>query len=153
MKTTNIQSSWKEILEDFYLTGKVEGKSKRTIEWYECSLLPLIISLQVPPSELEASHIRKHISSLHEQGLKPASIETKVRAIKAFLNFLYKEGYITEELSKRIPKPKTPHQYPYVLNDEQVDDLMKACDKTTWEGFRNYVILLTFLKCLHRVIN
>ncbi|HCU22592.1 MAG TPA: hypothetical protein DF698_06855 [Candidatus Atribacteria bacterium] len=22
---------------------------------------------------------------------------------------------------------------------------MKACDKTTWEGFRNYVILLTFL--------
>ena len=82
---------------------------------------------------------------MHEQGLKPASIETKAKAIKAFLNFLYKEGYITEELSKRIPKPKTPHQYPYVLNDEQIDDLMKACDKATWEGFRNYVILLAFL--------
>ncbi|NLJ38876.1 MAG: tyrosine-type recombinase/integrase [Candidatus Atribacteria bacterium] len=24
-------------------------------------------------------------------------------------------------------------------------DLLKACDKTTWEGFRNYLILLVFL--------
>ncbi len=85
------------------------------------ALPPLLNLLMYFPNELEIAQIRKYISTLHENGLKPVTIETKVRAIKAFLNFLYKEGYITEELSKRIPKPKTPHQYPYVLNDEHVD--------------------------------
>ena len=48
MKSTVIQSPWKDVLEDFYLTCKVEGKSKRIIEWYECSLL-------TPPYSLSAS--------------------------------------------------------------------------------------------------
>jgi integrase len=31
------------------------------------------------------------------------------------------------------------------LSDEQIYALLKACNKKSWEGFRDYVILLTFL--------
>ncbi|PMQ01094.1 MAG: hypothetical protein CBR30_07740 [Dictyoglomus sp. NZ13-RE01] len=43
-------------------------------------------------------------------------------------------------------KPNSlPKQYPYVLNDEQVFRLLKACPKKPFKDFRNYTIILKFL--------
>lgn len=64
--------------------------------------------------------------------------------IKIFLNYLHREGYI-ENIGAKLKKPKVPKHYPYILDDEQVNRLLKACNKSTWEGYRNYVIILMFL--------
>ncbi len=58
---------------------------------------------------------------------------------------MYKEGYWEENLSSTLKRPRLPKQFPHVLNDEQANLLLKAPNKKTWEGYRNYVMLLTFL--------
>jgi len=72
-------------------------------------------------------------------------LDAYIRAIRIFLNLLYKEGYWEENLTSTLKRPHLPKQFPYVLNNEQVNLLLKAPDKKTWEGYRNYVMLLTFL--------
>jgi len=44
-----------------------------------------------------------------------------------------------------IKLPRLPKQFPYVLSDSQVQALLKAPKQNTYEGYRNYVILLVFL--------
>ncbi|NLJ38875.1 MAG: site-specific integrase [Candidatus Atribacteria bacterium] len=122
MNLTDIQSPWKDILEDFFLTRKVNGDSRNTIEWYRYSIIPLIKSLNVPSNELEISHVRKHISELYEKGLKPASVETKVKAIKAFLNFLF---FTRKDILLRTFPKKSQNQN--CQNNTHMFSMMNKC--------------------------
>lgn len=131
------------LLDDFIFVSQVNGKKGKTISWYKEMLKPFVQEITL--EGLNILSLRKYIASLRDRGLKPASIDGHIRAIKVFLNFLYEEGYLDENLAKKLKRQKLPFQYPYVLSDEQVNDLLKACDKKTWEEFRNYVIVLTFL--------
>ena len=88
---------------------------------------------------LSQASLRKYVNALFDR-LKIATVDNHVRAIKAFLRFLYKEGHVEEDLSASLKRPRLPKQFPHVLNDEQVVALLKAPNKKTWEGFRNYVI-------------
>lgn len=141
MKEQDVSLS--KLFDDFIFVSQVNGKKGKTISWYKEMLKPFV--QEVALEDLNIFSVRKYIASLRERGLKPASIDGHIRAIKVFLNFLYEEGYLSENLSKKLKRQKLPFQYPYVLSDEQVNDLLKACNKKTWEGFRNYVIVLTFL--------
>ncbi|MGB9788900.1 MAG: tyrosine-type recombinase/integrase [Dictyoglomus sp.] len=139
----NQVKSWKSLLDNFFFVSQVNGKRPKTLQWYKETLIPFTKS--VPLEELSVYSIQKYISSLRERGLKPASIDTHIRAIKSFLHFLYDEGYLEENISAKIKRYKLPKSYPHILNDEQILNLLKVCDKKSWDGFRNYVIVLTFL--------
>jgi site-specific recombinase XerD len=129
-------------LEDFLFCGRVEGKKPSTLRWYKETLTPFIAF--VNQEGLNQAALRKYINGLFDH-LKVATIDNRIRAIKAFLRFLYKEGHIEEDLAATLKRPRLPKQFPHVLNDEQVMALLKAPNRKTWEGFRNYVMLLTFL--------
>ena len=129
-------------LEDFLLCGRVEGKKPNTLRWYKETLMPFVAF--VDQEGLSQASLRKYINKLFDH-LKVATVDNRIRSIKAFLRYLYKEGHIEEDLAATLKRPKMPRQFPYVLNEEQVMALLKAPNKKTWEGFRNYVMLLTFL--------
>jgi len=141
MKNQSI--SWKILLDNFFFISQVNGKRPKTLEWYKYTLIPF--TQKVPLENLNIYAVLKYISSLRERGLKPAAIDSNVRAIKTFLKFLYEEGFLEENISIKIKRIKLPKEYPYILNDEQIISLLKVCDKKYWNGFRNYVIILTFL--------
>ncbi|MGB9857702.1 MAG: tyrosine-type recombinase/integrase, partial [Dictyoglomaceae bacterium] len=141
MKRSDI--SLKNLYENFIFSSQVDGKKQKTLTWYKEMLTPFINFVSF--EELNILSIRKYIATLKEKELKPATIICHIRAIKTFLKFIYKEGYLDEDLSQKIKTPPHPKEYPYVLNDEQVFALLRACNKKTWQGFRNYVIILTFL--------
>jgi len=129
-------------LEDFLLCGRVEGKKSNTLRWYKETLTSFVAF--VDQEGLNQFSLRKYVNGLVDR-LKIATVDNHVRAIKAFLRFLYKEGHIEEDLGATLKRPRLPKQFPHVLNDEQVAALLKVPDKKTWEGFRNYVMLLVFL--------
>ncbi|NLY04857.1 MAG: tyrosine-type recombinase/integrase, partial [Candidatus Atribacteria bacterium] len=139
---TKKETLWTACLEDFLLSGRVEGKKAKTLEWYKVILTPFVNYLN--QEGLSQLTLRKYVNSLYDR-LKITSVDAHVRAIKVFLNFLYKEGYWEENLSSTLKRPRLPKQFPHVLNDEQANLLLKAPNKKTWEGYRNYVMLLTFL--------
>jgi len=135
--------SWKELIDHFFYMSQIQGKCKKTLDWYRNTIIPFTRS--VPFENLSIQGITDYIQSLWSRGLKPTSVDNHVRAIKAFLNFLYTEGLIKENYSSQIPKIKLPKQRPFILTDDQVASILRACDKKSWIGFRNYVIVLTFL--------
>jgi site-specific recombinase XerD len=141
MKTKN-ETLWTLYLDDFLLSGRVEGKKSTTLRWYKETLTPF--TTFVNHEGLSQASLRKYVNKLFDR-LKIATVDNHIRAIKTFLRFLYKEGYVEEDFSASLKRPRLPKQFPHVLNDEQVMALLKAPNKKTWEGFRNYVILLTFL--------
>lgn len=124
------------------MTGRVEGKKQKTLKWYREILTPFVRF--VDQEGLSQETLRKYVNSLVDR-LRITTVDTHIRAIKAFLRFLYREGHLEEDLSKTLKRPRLPKQFPHVLNDEQVFALLKAPNRKTWEGFRNYVMLLTFL--------
>lgn len=124
------------------MSGRVEGKKSSTLRWYREFLGPFVRF--VDQEGLSQETLRKYVNSLVDR-LRITTVDTHIRAIKAFLRFLYREGHLEEDLSKTLKRPRLPKQFPHVLNDEQVFALLKAPNRKTWEGFRNYVMLLTFL--------
>jgi site-specific recombinase XerD len=142
MQTTN----YLQAKESFFLSAQVEGKSRRTLELYEETLKKFELFLK--DKDLlcaNSTDIRQFLFSLEKQGFAKATLYTHHKELRVFYNFLLNEGYISENPMKGIKPPKMPRVYPYVLSEEDVEKLLRATRKNSFEGKRDYAILLTFI--------
>jgi site-specific recombinase XerD len=137
-KTIDLLASF----ENFLMVSQLEGKRPRTIGWYKEVVLPFVMFCK---DALMPETIERYVSELFKKKLKLATIDNRLRGIRAFLNFLHREGYTEENFAQYVRKIKLPKQYPYILTDEQVQALLKTCNKHSFEGQRNYTILVLFL--------
>ena len=70
--------------------------------------------------------------------LKPASINTAVKAVRVFLVLLHEYGYITRPLAKQLAYVSLPQLLPRsVLSHAQVRQLMRKIDTGTPTGIRD----------------
>lgn len=80
------------------------------------------------------SHISQRFTA---KGLpwKPASINTVIKAVRPFLDYLHELGYITRNLSRHLQYIREPHLLPHsVLTHAQVRLLMRKIDTGTPTG-------------------
>jgi site-specific recombinase XerD len=134
---------------DLYLqTARLHNRSKKTMELYHWifDLLMKYFS-QITLEEFDTERIRIFLTGLMDKGWKPTSVSIAHRIIKAFLNWAIEEELLEKNPIKKIPAPKTAKIFPFTLDENEVDELFKACDKNTKHGYRNYVILLLFIDC------
>ena len=75
----------------------------------------------------------------------PASVHHHFRGLHAFLSFLYREGLLSPNPIAQIRAPKLGEHFPEVFSEEEVHRLLAAPDRRTFEGLRNYAMVLTFL--------
>jgi len=78
------------------------------------------------PSEITAAQLRDYVVSLQKRGPAPNTVANYVLAIKCFFGFLLAEGYIEEDPSRRLPRPKVGKRLPKALTITQVQDLFAA---------------------------
>jgi len=103
-------------------------------------LTAYILHLQEAKKWPNNPHMKK------EKGkLSPVSIQGHVRAIKAFWGWLFNQGYIETNPLVKFPLPKVPKNIIKTLTIEQIRSLLKAIDKNTSVGARNYCILLLLI--------
>ncbi|MFQ5796310.1 MAG: tyrosine-type recombinase/integrase [Candidatus Bipolaricaulia bacterium] len=148
--TPKVISLYKEAIQHFLLMARVDGRAHKTIELYHYvfdNFTRFLESETVPLSEIKVLTIRSFLAHLQDRGLKNTTIAIYLRVLKAFFNWLTREGLIATAKNPvwGIKSPRVPKRYPFVLTDAQVAALLKAPDRTTWTGFRNYTMLLTFL--------
>jgi len=96
---------------------------------------------------LDTLKLRSYFSSLIERNYRAASVGMHYRVLHAFFVWCVRERLIKSNPLDGIPAPKVPKLFPFTLDDSQVASLLKACDKSTREGVRNYAMLLLFLDC------
>jgi len=137
-----------EMVQVFTLYCKSKGLADRTLQTYESSLEKLTDYLHRDGTDSEAitpNHLRGFVAEQLEKGLSRSSIAIHMRSVRVFFNFLARERVVERNPMRNVDTPKVPQTYPEVLSEEQMKRLLKACNRSTWVGARNYTMLLTFL--------
>ncbi|WP_331000826.1 tyrosine-type recombinase/integrase [Radiobacillus kanasensis] len=88
--------------------------------------------------------IKKMITSFQNNGLKVSTINTRLRAYRAFFNFLYNNNHIEKNPIARIKLLKERKEVIETFTKEQLQKLFSACDLKTFVGVRDITIMKLF---------
>jgi len=139
---------------DFIAYLHLKNLSPATIATYHGTLKTLFGYLALrgsPPREINAAQLRDYVASLQERGLSPKTVADYVLAIKRFFGFLLAEGYIDEDPSRRLPRPKVGKRLPKALTVPQVQALFAAMSDETPAEHRDQVLFKLLYACGLRI--
>jgi len=146
----------------FELYNRTEGKSPKTIDWYNLALRQFQRFLvqgkrSMRLDGLGETEVREFILYLqqrtrwqenpyilnHQGKLQAISIQTYIRALIAFFNWLYKEGYTRENRLAKLRPPKAPTKVVEVLSQEEIARILGCIDRNTASGAGSGMVSLT----------
>lgn len=133
----------------FLVAKRVEGHRKKTLVWYDYifSSAAKVLGADIPVTTLSTIRLRQYLVSLEERGLSRVSLADHLRGLRTFTRWCVAEGLILSDPSSGIQKIRIPRQFPKLVSEEDVERLLKVCDTATYEGNRNYAMLLLFVDC------
>jgi integrase/recombinase XerD len=118
--------------------------SAHTVEAYRrdvAELIRFLAELEVRRAgEITPGTVLAYQARLHKLGRATASIGRKLSAVRAFLNFAYREGALSA-LVDGLDAPKQGRKLPKVLTREQILALLQQPDVSTSEGLRDKAML------------
>lgn len=148
----------------FEAHNRSEGKSPATVYWYArvLSYFGSYLKQHRFPDSLGSLNIhvvREFILYLQTKkkwdshpyipsngkNLAAISVETYVRALKAFFSWLHREGYTSDDLLGQLRPPRAPQRMVEVLTGEEVSRILSCVDRDTATGSRDHAIIVTFL--------
>jgi site-specific recombinase XerD len=157
------------LIEGYKLCARAEGKSEKTILSSISAVryfADFVRSLGIATDAkfITAEHLRlfiRHLQQVNkylehpysrtqEQRLSPHSVNTYVRAIRAFWSWLAAEELIEENALARVKPPKVPKRITRTLSDKEMLRLVSSVDLASCNGFRDRVIVLVLLDCALR---
>ena len=161
----SVKKSIELLLDQYKLSLEAANRSRKTISWYLDILndfffiyLPLQ-GIAKPIAELGRKEVESYVRHMQNSkrwpkrlhlekdpvSLSPFTIQGKVRALKAFWGWLYNQGYIETNPMVKYPLPKVPKNVIRTLTIEQIKSFLKAIEKHTSVGARNYCITLLMI--------
>jgi integrase/recombinase XerC len=81
---------------------------------------------------------------MHEAGLARKTILRRISSLRSFFKFLLKNHMITQDPMEFIETPKLSKTIPNILTSDQVENLMKKPDITSYLGLRDRAMLELF---------
>ncbi len=144
-----------DLIKIFNTYNSSDGKSPATLRWYDGALnmfLGWLIETgrQVNLGSIDESTVREFVIWLknrpvngHE--MRVYSVNNRVRALRAFFNWLFRTGYTKTHLLKNLKPPRLPQVMVDTLSNEEVTTIMACLDHSTATGSRNTGILALFL--------
>lgn len=147
-----------ELHERFMQDKALEGLAPRTLKEYENNLNYFKKYINESyQSEYDCVAVNGELFKgylyfmIHERKYSPFTVNIRIRTIKAFLRWLYNEKYATDNYALRFKLVKTPIDAINPLSDEDIKRLLETCDKSTYSGFRDFVLMILILDCGIRV--
>ena len=141
-----------QAMDAFQLYARIEGRSSKTIQVYDVAFRDVLSFLGDPELTRVSSHdFRRWIAAKLEAGYSKVTINIRLRALRAFFNWLVREGYLAESPLAGVRQLRTPRQYPYVLSEAQVAALLRVIKRDSWTGKRNFAMILTMLDAFLRL--
>ena len=128
---------------DFIAHLRLKNLSPRTIEEYQKVLNSLFKYVKLgdsSPSKITTRQLRDYVANMQHKGLAAKTVSNHVLALKRFFGFLLTEGYIQEDPSQRLPRPKVGKRLPKGLTIPQVQALFATMNSKSRAGRRDRVI-------------
>lgn len=136
----------KEELTDFiaYLKEK-KHISENTAVSYERDLRKLLLYLTSQGcgslSEVTATGLDSYLLFLEREGRKPSTISRNVASMKAFFQYLRKEGKIEQDVAENLKAPRIEKKVPEILSMEEVELLLNQTRGGTPKELRDCAML------------
>ena len=96
------------------------------------------------PKHLDLQLIRGFLADLYRQGQARASVARKVSALRTFVRYLRREGWIDSDPTAFAVAPKREQKVPAHLSVDEMAQLLEAPDASTPLGRRDRAILELF---------
>ena len=154
MRTASLDSIT-DLYERFCNYKQTEGVSERTLKDYKSHfnyLMKYLDDEDISRSEMTKELFREYISwMLYELCLSPVTVNIRIRTLRAFLRFCFKEGYINQALHEDLKILKTPQDMIESFSVEEVRNLLAVIDKDSYTGFRAALIIHFLLDTMVRI--
>ncbi len=161
----SIRQSIKLLIEEYTLNLEAGNRSQKTILWYLDILDNFFFKylpsqgIIKPIDKLGREEVRSYIKHLQGSNrwpnrvhqdkdfgkLSSYTIQGKIRALKAFWGWLFKEEHIDSNPLAGLPLPTVDRSLIVILTKGQILQLLRAIDRHTSLGARNYIILLLLI--------
>lgn len=134
----------RECIDDFLIEQQVRGNSPKTQKHYfRC--LGLFERFQSPKnpdiSAVSVSDCKAYYIHLSNRNVSSVTVQTYIRALRAFLSWCYLEGYISENIPKKFRLPKAQKKKIDILTDSEVEQLFRCLSGRDFISVRNYCIV------------
>jgi len=146
-------------IELFTIDQKLRGNTDKTIINYQRMIRYFMnyIGKDIPVNEITYSDIKKYQLYLNNKDkeftfktdkrnkLSKKTIQTYMRQLRVFMNWLYEEAYMTENIGDKIKLPKAPNRTVEILSEEEIKKLYNKINDRTEFGLRNKCIISLML--------
>jgi len=95
-------------------------------------------------AHLDPDAVRGFLAELHRQGQSRSSVARKLSALRSFVRFLRREGWITTDPLALAVAPRREHKIPAHLSIDEMGRLLEMPDAATPLGRRDRAILELF---------
>ena len=96
------------------------------------------------PQDLDLAVVRAYMAELYRLRQSRASVARKLSALRTFVRFLRREGWIDTDPSALAQAPRREHKVPAHLSMDEMGTLLEAPDVSTPLGRRDRAILELF---------
>jgi integrase/recombinase XerC len=96
------------------------------------------------PVDLDLAVIRAFMADLYKQGQSRASVARKLSALRAFVRFMRREGWIDNDPASLVVAPKREQKVPAHLSVDEMSRLLESPDSGAPLGRRDRAILELF---------
>lgn len=136
-----------DAVREFLIEQRIKGNSQKTLRNYEAQLRYFLgfATPELNVSDLSFELCRSYYLYLIERELSSVSIQTYVRQLRAFLNWLYHNVYIEVDICSRFKLPKARRDVIDTLTDEEIRQLFDVYPGDGFLDRRNRAILSLYL--------
>lgn len=132
-------------LDSFVRSLRAENCSERTVETYSQSLGQFAAFLKekgmpTRPEHITREYVESFIADLLSR-LKPATANNRYRGLQRYFKWLVEEGEIKTSPMARMRPPRIPEQPPEILDPEDLQKILKACQGHGFENRRDMAII------------
>lgn len=140
----------KDLQKEFTFDLQIKNYSKRTIGTYNYNIDQLMAYLveQHKISEIEdisTVHIKRFVQQQLENGNKSNYINTIIKSLRAFYNYLVNEEYVSHNIAERVKFLKEEKVIIQTFTDKEVAAMIASYDFKTYLNARNKVIIAMFV--------
>lgn len=137
--------TYEEAVQSFLNEKRLLGLSEETIKSYKQKLKEFkkcLVALEknTSPQKIQLKDIKEVMR--YKENVATATINSLLRAVRAFFNFLDEEGYLIENPVENLKLIKEEIKVVPAFSREQIQKLISIPDKKTFAGYRDYVIML-----------
>ncbi|MGG3561680.1 tyrosine-type recombinase/integrase [Neobacillus rhizosphaerae] len=143
-----------EMFQRFMWEKQSEGLAPRTVEEYYVHFQYLMDYLEedLTREEMDYEPFQSYIQYMvQDKGLKPMTVNVRVRTMRAFLRWAYKERLIDLPVHEKFRPIKTEEDTIESFTQTEVKSILNTFDTSTYVGFRDKVMTMVLLDSMVRI--